>query len=102
MRNVNENTVAFRRYRTQVDKVVQQCSIIARNLYKWDAKQWAFQAGVSYTTLDNLLGRVTRFPQVYTLYRLASAIGCEIWVNEVVPPGRKLCSEIKKRKLVKH
>lgn len=39
---------------------------------------FAKRAGVSYTTVYNLGMRITRYPQLRTIYRLAKAVGLDV------------------------
>jgi len=47
----------------------------------WTWADFARRASLSSTTVYRLGGRITRSPQIRTIWKLASALGCEVSVR---------------------
>lgn len=70
-----------RAYFNDLHKIVDQIFMEACDL-EWTWSHLAEQAGICYTTVDNLGMRRTKRPQYRTVYMLAVAVGFQISIEE--------------------
>ena len=65
-------------YETRLDDLVDELFNEASRYWTWP--ELAHEAGLAYSTVYNLGERVTRLPQLRTVYRLADALGMDVQV----------------------
>ena len=63
-------------YETYLDKVVELLYDKAYTRFTWE--EWADEAGVSRTTVNRLGTRVTKRPQLRTIFLLAKAVNVDL------------------------
>lgn len=67
-----------RDYEDRLDALVDQVFEEATYRLDWDWNDLADESGVSRSAVARLGNRITRLPQLHTMYRLAKAVGMDV------------------------
>jgi len=76
--NQRERARIEREYTAKLESFVDDIYEIAHDVWDYSWAELAEQAGCSYTTVWRLGMRVTRWPRLQTIYKLAQAVGMDI------------------------
>jgi hypothetical protein len=64
------------KYETFLDDLIDE--IFEEAAKEWTWSEFAKEAGVAYTTVCRLGERITRFPELRTIYLMAGAVGMDV------------------------
>lgn len=73
----------FSSYWTALHNLVDQIFEVATNEYDLSWNQLAIKADVAYGAVQGLGERITQRPQIYTIYRLALAVGMDLELKKI-------------------
>jgi len=75
--------IAEKDYLNSLEAVVDHLFEVAADEFDWDWTDFAKEAGVSVSTVNNLGIRKTRFPEYRTIYLLAKAVNRVLSVSSI-------------------
>jgi len=78
--NQRQKARVEREYMAKLESLVDDIYEIASDVWDFSWADLAEQSGCAYTTVWRLGMRVTRWPRLQTLYKLARAVGMDVQV----------------------
>lgn len=70
-------------------QVVREMNVIRQSVFGWSINRWADEAGLSWPTIDRLLGKATKYPQYRTLRRMAEPLGYEAKIELIAKRAKR-------------